>query len=306
MRSVIKLNNDLIVFSLTFFLALISIMKIPVLPKIIIQTLKLVAIIFIFLYIFKNPKKVKIHDQFDIIAFGLVVIISSYINYRITPYFFYGVIYAFMLFGIFVILPTAIYNNGIAPVVKVIFICFFTICMVNDFCLGKCIDSNYLIGTKFSVSYWHCILILMYSLSFQIHGVAYKFFLIIFTFWSLIIAFLIKCSTGLIAITLLFILLFFGNILGKFLIKPIPLLATILMIGYSIYLWDIILSSDNVKNFIINVLHEGLTLTGRIQIYKMLPKLAQEKPIIGWGYGTEIVRDKLYGNAQNGVWHIGE
>ena len=305
MRSILKINKDIVIFGGTFFLALISIMKIPILPKIILQCLKLAAISFFLIYIIKNQKKTRLFDQFDIVVFGIIVIISSYLNYHFTSYFFFGVVYAIMLLGFFLILSIAVDNHGVIPVVKLMFICFFVICIINDLCLGICIDSNYLIGTKFSVAYWHCMMILTYSLAWQLQGGVNRLFLVLITFWGFCIAYLTECSTGLVEIAILFIMLFFGKKLRRILANPILMLVTMLIIGYSIYLWDMVLSLQYVREFVINVLHENLTLTGRIQIYEMLPKLAQEKPIIGWGYGTEIVRERLYGNAQNGLWHIG-
>lgn len=70
------------------------------------------------------------------------------------------------------------------------------------------------------------------------------------------------------------------------------------------FLYEFILSNVYVQDFVINVLHRSLTLTGRTDIYPLLLSVMRKRIWFGYGYGTTYdisVRYFGYADTQNAL-----
>ena len=60
-----------------------------------------------------------------------------------------------------------------------------------------------------------------------------------------------------------------------------------------------------IQQIIVNVFNKSSNMTGREKLYDVVLLLVADKPILGYGYNSDIFRVMFgYGNAQNGVFNI--
>lgn len=166
---------------------------------------------------------------------------------------------------------------------------------------------NYLVGTKFTVSYMHLLLIAFAMTQNRISKkgkVVSNSVLILMLIWSAFIIVRVQCNTGLIGLILLFIMLTVPKQIQNKLCSPLLFIgvvatSTAFSIGY-----EAILANPTIQHFISVYLKRELTLTGRTYIYAMMPKILKGHYGIGYGYGTtyEVCRRFTgFANTQNAV-----
>lgn len=166
---------------------------------------------------------------------------------------------------------------------------------------------NYLVGTKFTVSYMHLLLIALAMTQNRISKkgkVVSNSALILMLIWSAFIIVSVQCNTGLIGLILLFIMLTVPKQIQNKLCSPllfigVVAISTAFSIGY-----EAILANPAIQHFISVYFKRELTLTGRTYIYAMMPKILKGHYVIGYGYGTtyEVCRRFTgFANTQNAV-----
>lgn len=167
---------------------------------------------------------------------------------------------------------------------------------------------NYLVGTKFTVSYMHMSLIIIYAIisaniSIQKRRMTILFLIIL----SVAVSIKVDCNTGIVgAVLLAFMIL--GNEYAKGISNLLYTRAFyVVSLFFGLFFVAailIILSNSFVQYIIVDVLDRELTLTGRTDIYANLFLVLANSILFGYGYGNSFTISKTYfgyANTQNGL-----
>lgn len=207
---------------------------------------------------------------------------------------------------IFMLIEYATITNNKKRVEKIFFKLLLIFLIINDLkiiTIGGEIQeytAMYMLGSKFMVSYLHILLLALYYKSYK-----NKIIGLVLTIISLYICMKVMCTTGLIGVVIFTLLNFFQNRINLSFLKKPKTIITVLIIFCAIsYVFSYIVQIDFIKYFIVNVLHESLTLTGRLKIYELNLDLIKNSPLIG--YGFENIEQLLYSkllvyNSQNAL-----
>lgn len=302
----IKASKILLLF------VLLSFIKFPFVPHFLLQGFKLSILTLTMIYIY--PKSQSLLKMNKIVLIWIIAImISSFFGYGFTINFVYGIVYGCLIWEIFILTEYWIDLYGTTNYVKWITGYLCVLCLFNDVCLfiGNNFET-YVLGSKFSVAYYHILLLIYLAMLFEqpmfrnvaIVSLYSKIAFAVVTIYCIYIIKVVDTSTGLVGITAFVIIYLIPAKIKKIFANPLVAIASMLGLSGTVFAWDYILSFDVVQHFIVDVLHRSITMTGRTRIYKILYSIFIQKPILGWGYESEIVRDSLYGNAQNGVVHL--
>lgn len=168
-------------------------------------------------------------------------------------------------------------------------------------------SEQYLIGNKFTVSYCHCLaLVIAKAYSHLYIGINKKFFKklpVALGILSIIICTVIHCSTGIIISFIAFGLVNTPQKIKMVVCNRICLSILLIVENVVIFGSSQLFSNPIIQSFFVNVLGKSGDLTGRFKIYAVLDGVIGKKPMLGYGYNTvtDIVTGLVgYGNAQNG------
>ena len=165
-------------------------------------------------------------------------------------------------------------------------------------------DSNYLLGNKFQVSYFHILL-----LAFYMYYVKDKkdkknvVFKTIFAVLAICICLYTECTTALIG-ALLFLIIYVATKNNHKKIKPIFIMVLLIVSCSILILFSNIVHLKPIEYIIVNLLHEDITLTGRTYIYDNIFSVIGNKWLLGYGYGNsyDIMFEQLHvPNTQNAL-----
>lgn len=174
---------------------------------------------------------------------------------------------------------------------------------------NKVVDNSiggYILGTKFQVCYYNLFVCTMYGLKHLNMNRSNRILfllLIVITFASAIHT---QCSTMIVG-TIVFLLtvFFIPKSLQKKLSSGTFLVATILIADLGFFFFTTwLLQFAIVQDFIVNVLHEDLTLTGRLTIFENIMEAFDDNFWFGYGYGNSKLISVYYKcgeNPQNGI-----
>jgi O-antigen ligase len=165
---------------------------------------------------------------------------------------------------------------------------------------------GYLIGNKFNVCYlnlYFCAI--YYMLHPKLDGFS-KYWLLVFLAILVIVSAHTQCSTTIVGALTFIVLVFLVH--GRFkktLSRPVPMLIALLVCDVAFFFFSTwFLQFDFIQDFIVNVLHEDMTLTGRLGIYLNIQDAFDESPWIGYGIGNSGIISRMYTgayDAQNGM-----
>lgn len=281
-----------------------------------------VAIIVFIISIFEIRK---IPGKLFVLLYSLVIVASCLINRNTILYtqVMRGVTYAILILDIILYLHKYVRKYGTEKMFNILYrICrfYFLINIIWILVLevtGKledAVQNEYLfLCGKFPTAYMMIFYLLFFMLAWPGNLIIKKkrkkivFVLLVALCTSL--CWLIETSTGVLAILLFGVLVLVpkNEKVLKILCNPIVLCGTIIGSMMLIFSINMIVSSSFVKNLIINILHEDMTLTGRTQLYSMLYPLLMKAGAFGSGFGsyvtTQLGYHKWY-NAQNGLAEI--
>lgn len=308
MKIVIKsLNLEVVLLCLTFY-------EPTVVPHYIFLIYKYIVLLFLFGKYLKNIFSDKLIYA-AIFFYGGVTILSTAINRLPSNMIVSSTFYMIQIIDIFILLQSYLKKHTLRELTKCICIIFLCICILTDilmvFIHYDFVDAaeEYFIGNKFVVSYIHCFtLTILYSLSStKNHNFSiFQYIKIIaFAILSMLICIKVTCTTGIIGILAVALLLLLPKTkMGIFMSDKMIIIVTLTM-NILIFGSYNILTVPVLQDVIINVFHKNASLTGRLPIYRMLISTIQKSPLIGYGYFNNIVENVLdYGNAQNGIMKI--
>lgn len=118
---------------------------------------------------------------------------------------------------------------------------------------------------------------------------------------------LIEISTGIVALLLVLVLTLWGKKVVRGMRNPFVVVGLIIGSMFLIFGLGAILQIPIVQNIIVKVLHEDLSLTGRMQLYTLLYPLILKSGLWGGGFGSYVASTLAYHgwyNAQNGLAEI--
>lgn len=244
------------------------------------------------------------------LIYSLLLGISSFINNNSVTWGVSGVLHGFQLICMFSVLSGVIRRKGIEETLNVLIQIIALLLISTDLLIVlypyKISSSTaYLIGDKFHVSYMHCLLIALVSI--RLRDSKKKYVMLLYLL-SMMILIYIKCTTGLIMVAAMFLMELMVDVFPgvKSIICSVNLAAIVLAVE-NILIWgsSAILYTPWASHIIVDVLGKSKNMTGRFQLYRVIPELIMKKPYIGYGLQTDVFRELFgYGNAQNGLMQI--
>jgi len=198
-------------------------------------------------------------------------------------------------------------NNQVEQFLKIAFyvVLIYTLFVDIYTFMGK--DRNEY-GGKFIVLYLNLYLTVIY---FRLHPNLRnksKLFFILFLSLTACVGLYTGCSTIIVTLIPFVFLTFCDKKYFSFLYNPLFFLITLIICdGILFFFSSWLLSFDFVETFIVDVLNEDMTLTGRLGIYGTIGEVFYDSPWYGLGIGNYMgVSMVLTGcaNAQNGIVNL--
>lgn len=289
------------------------------------QAISLVAIAFIVFidFLYKKRARILIESDFEKIFFSILFIayislvcISTYINrnnHTITNSTMSCIAYVIMLIFLYFGYDSILDENFIYNMNVLLFFIGMS-CVINDILFfphitEARISQNYLFSGKFAVAYMHLEWIAFYIFKQSINKIRsprYKINVTLLSLYSLIICILVDCTTGIVGLILLIVIIFL--ISNKVVLNPFVWLISLISSYSFVIFYDKILSIGWIRYIIVDCLHRSITLTGRTFIYDQLPKILEGHYLWGYGFGSDYETWQIWGyriaNSQNAIVHL--
>lgn len=247
-----------------------------------------------------------------VILLSLSTIISSYINEDLISTrnsFLSSILFFTALLETFFLFEYTVEIGQIKKAINVFYTLTVLVVTVTDVLALRIgtVDNVYLIGSKFQVVYLHMFLIALYLMKAKINEenrFKYQIMTTVYFGLSVFMGIVVDCNTGILGtIGLIFIYILAMN--RKDLLCSQTIYLIVLVISFMfMFTYEFILNNTYVQNFIVNILNRSLTLTGRTDIYLLLPSVMMKRKWFGYGYGTSYdisVRYFRYADTQNGL-----
>ena len=225
---------------------------------------------------------------------------------------FYGLTIAFAILSAYLFIEYIIEKNVFHYVLNSLFKVVLIYIIINGVILiltgVQETGSGYFVGNKFTVSYLHMFLAVLYNLKSRFNNSRYNERKnIYYLLFSLIISIYVQCSTAIIGTLLLLIVQSWGHIMQKFIYNKLTYIILIVVCVCFAFMYSLILDIPWVQYIIVDILGEDLTLTGRTYIYDTLLDVININPIWGFGVGNSYqLLYYLFGypNSQNGFINL--
>lgn len=178
--------------------------------------------------------------------------------------------------------------------------------------LRKAVQEEFLFSRgKFSTAYIFIFYLLFFSLAWDGNRCFpkkwKKALFIVQAIGCIVVCALIETSTGVLAVSMFLILDLYGRKILKRMENPFVVVVTMIISMFLVFGLSTILEFPIVQNIIINILHEDLSLTGRMELYQLLYPLVLKSGLWGGGFGSYVAATLAYHgwyNAQNGLAEI--
>lgn len=192
---------------------------------------------------------------------------------------------------------------------------FFTIlfyCIISDvlmivkpigiWSMGE-FTGQYLVGSKFELSYLHFWLVIFYLKLFE----EKRYIKYILLFWTLIVSIYDHCNTMVIGIIFFSLVILFFNEIKFLLYSKLFILFFMIVFNSILVIGGQIIQMPFIQNLLVNILHENATLSGRMNIYSRFASLSLVNPL--FGVSLDLNYDFSYfntlaANYQNGIVDI--
>lgn len=302
---------------LLFFILIIGLFKIIILPKIIIQAIKIVAVSCTLVYI---TRKLKLRELINSVClWGVYIVLSTIINYfkgyaeasNILDSILQGLSFLSLFCMFFVYKKTnKLYR---AKKILIVILWIYTIMSIITIIIngkGEGSSISYFAGNKFRTCYYMLLLVcILYS---ELKAALTKSIHIAVEFWialalSIGVAVYVKCSTAIVCVALFLVFMMLPKEVLKKLLSRKTIFLMLIVTGIVWGFLQVILQLPVVQHVVVGVLHKDLGLTGRFAIYNILSDIIYCNPLWGYGYGNSIIYSSTYGmiaNAQNNLMQI--
>ncbi len=246
-----------------------------------------------------------------ILLFTTSVLLSAFINqgvYTQTILTSLGTVTKMLLLVLFIQISK---NEGcLKENFKIIFFILLVFCVISDalavvnphitYSYWGERYSDYLVGSKFSLSYMHFWLAVMFTYLFE-NRIKLKYALYL---WVFVIAIYSECSTMIVGMSFFIMMSFVGDRMSRILYSKSFMIAFLVACNTLLIIGSSILQVPIVQKIIIGVLHENATLSGRMNIYNSLGALLLVNPFVGVSFDSNYVFSSQFVNAanfQNGI-----
>lgn len=242
-----------------------------------------------------------------LLIFSILMFYSTWINTHNVMWSFSGFMFGCGIIAVLLTFVDACGRLSIRIALKRVLIVFATLLFFNDLLMiifpYNHDDSStvYLLGNKFIVSYAHCLLSGLMLVCFE-KKTALNRVVILF---GTIMSYFAGSTTGAIMMVIMLALTFLPSKIKTLISNPLMLVVAIAILNALIWGTTNLFKMPEVQNFVVNVLHKSPDMTGRDRLYAATLDFVAMKPVLGWGYLTDIYRITFgYGNAQNGLFHL--
>lgn len=300
-------------YKLSIVLLMVAVIT-PGLPKGIRQPyliVKMIICVFLLLWgVHRQSLRKSIRAVMPILPFAALIVVSAIYNHSYISVKLQSIAMMLLYIDLYLIIGKFLRRYDIDILCLLLFRILIIYVFINDITvlmIPAGTGVRFFVGTKFMVSYTHWLFCgLLLYLEKKRCGT--------YTSWLCIIAFVesafiimkSECSTGLVGLLMIALVGVFSDlkIVERIMVAhnaPIILAISVLaFVGL-----EAIINIPIVSSFIVNVLGENLTLTGRLKIYQALGFVVRQSPWLGYGYENRAVAEVVgYGNAQNGLFEL--
>lgn len=304
-----KIKTDWLMVFLLFF----SMFKISYIPGYLRQSIKIISLLLIFLFLIKKIPKgklINISIVFPIcIVFSGIVAYIQNVNtlksllesslYSLMFYDAYTLIYYFKFKKKYKKLLFYLYNISK-------FFVIVNILTIFVFGNNRNVEPIYLLGNKFSSAYMMILLISLYgathNMDYKVEKMKYNMLIII----SALLCIYMYSITPLVSLIFVFFASLYKKRLLKILLKPKLLIFCMLISTSLIFVFDSLLKVSFINNLIFNVFGKSISIFGRQVIYDVyiMQIINKGRIWLGSGYNNDIIfslSNGVFGNAQNGL-----
>ena len=289
-------------------------MKIYAVPQVAQQAMKIIFIGITFLLLILRLKKKIVNGGLWLSLLFVVPSLLGCISGELEiKQVLDGILNALCIYCIYLLLAYSSKKNCYKRVIDDLYYYNLFACIISLLSilrLGR--PTDYFFGNKFSTSY---LFVMLVGLAYVKHyserkkDVDSKAILGIYILLELYVSYWVGCSTTLVAGAFLSLSIVFSgkhvNKIQKFFSVPTVGVLSFVLPGFLAMNLTLIMNIPRIREFVMNVLQKSVGLTGRAYIYNNLLNIFKEKPILGYGYNSEIVqRLTRVGNAQNGLFQI--
>lgn len=241
-------------------------------------------------------------------AYFFSVIVSKHYNQELSPIVLAGFIFQCMLLP-FIELQR---KKGHINFLYKAFLLWYGIGLLfNDILMvimparfyGDGYTRNFFLGNKFQIGYNHIILLMIICLLYSSAG-SFKKWLFLLVLVTAMICYYIDCNTVILGTAILFLVYLLPESTFNWLCSKRAVLTAIVICAMFVFFAKVT-QVPPVKYFITEILERDVTMTGRQQIFAIIPKLIRRKPWLGYGSSAYIV-SKYTGafNTQNGFFEL--
>lgn len=254
-----------------------------------------------------------------VLLFSLIALYSSKVDVlSVHGYFDQALIYVYVIVEVFLFAEYIQYSGVTRQAMKFVFYFVLAACLINDVLMfvrpgefapldrSVAAGDGYLLGNKFLVSYNHLFMLTSY-LWLRIKDGKHWGIGILFTTYTIFIAAYTYCTTVIIGTIFMMIFLLIKPLSDFFAKNCFNILLLLFGCNFILLLNAAVLQVPFIKSVIVDVFHESMDLTGRMEIYPLLATMFLKSPWIGFGVSNNMLAcQKILGigfaNTQNGLF----